>query len=380
MFDTLRAIWAGLTGKLEHVQEARKLVWLLLLCYLAGLALTAFAAWVSFNSYYKVVSWLPAAEYLSWAVTIMVAFVMFFLLAYLSGYVMERWMGVPAPDRDYGVLGARICLVAAICFGVIDYRMNLQGGQVIVKESAGTVAAPDFTAIAQGQASGIEADRKMLQDLQAGRLGGYGWRDPKTKTYHLNDNGKLLGRRLTASIERQQALIERQAAAAEAEWQQAEADREQYLKTNNQVVTFMVQYVYALMLLICFMTAWMVETIQRLAGTTGKRGYTAPTPQGRGTQRDRDLDTDMPPVGFRPATARTTSNVSANLTRPVHDTPLATDDTGHEESAGGYRYNCTNCGISYVAKRPGQPGRGTFCCDDCRMEYHGRKKPKISAA
>jgi endogenous inhibitor of DNA gyrase (YacG/DUF329 family) len=43
-------------------------------------------------------------------------------------------------------------------------------------------------------------------------------------------------------------------------------------------------------------------------------------------------------------------------------------------NATGIAYDCTECGQSYLSKRPVAANHNPFCCKECRMTYHNRKR------
>ena len=400
MFDTLKCIWAGMAGDLKDLGEGRKSVWLLIFTWLAGLAATAFAAWVSYQAYQRLIGWIPYSDVIAWAFTTTIALFMYFSLANIAGFAVERMRGVEEQDRDYSVVGFRIYLIATILFGFLDFNMNLQGGREIVHEHAGQVSAPDFNAISQQNNELLMQDRQKLDDLLAGKMGMKGWRDPKTGIYYLNKSGKRMEAALLESIATKERAIERGQSAAEAEWKQQESERTRNLQNSESIVTVTVYFIYVIMLILCLVQAFIVETIQAEAGTTGKKGFRqkqstyTPTLNNQprmapviGYQRSHpDSRHDQPPITnthYNPRlhdterpdtldnnTLHAARNAAHTSVEPLPQRKPDTRNTG----GGGFPATCYTCGKHYTAGRKPREGERSFCCEEHKNEYHNELK------
>lgn len=369
MWDTFKAIAAGFTGKLDHLPEARKLVWLLTLTFLAGWAATAFAAWISFKSYYSIIgAWMPGADVIAWFITITIACTMYYGLAYLSGYLVEIWKKVPRPVRDYSVLGARLMFVFVVCFGFLDFHMNLEGGKEIINQSAGGVVSADLPTLSAPTQQAIASDQKRLDDLLSGKLGSYVWYDKKGKKYYLNDSGKLLAKQLNQSIARQQEYMATVSTVAIEKAKAEEAQRQQYLTRNHQIVSFLVYFIYGIMGLLTLVQAYCTETIQIAARTSGTEGFQnlhAPVAETAIPRTTPDT------VGFALAGQRTPKKGG---------TVSVQDESVKRPSLTREPCTCTYCGVEYIPKRDPRPGQSTFCCDDHRMTYWSARLAEQRAA
>ena len=94
MFDTLKSLWSAFSGKLRETRQARKLVWLLLVVFLFGWVCVVYAAWGSFPSYHAMIAFQPFAEGLALTFTVGIASFLYFSLAYIAGFLVEKWKKV----------------------------------------------------------------------------------------------------------------------------------------------------------------------------------------------------------------------------------------------------------------------------------------------
>lgn len=261
MFDTLKALWLGFSGSLSQYGEARRLVWLLLVAFLAGWLATIFAAWISFPSYYSTISYLPGALVIGWAFTLGIAGFLYFVLSYLSGFLVERWKRTPAGRRNYTALGARIFAVCAVLFLCVDMYMNLQGSEHRAKEAAGKLERYTYQTPAE-TAARLEGYRAKLEGIEAGRVGGYGWKDRKTNIFWLNSSGKRAAADLRGSIRRTEQADSTAQAAFLADITAANTDRQATETKARTTLKNAVYGVYILIFLLGIVQGYIVETIQ----------------------------------------------------------------------------------------------------------------------
>lgn len=271
MFDTLKCIFSGLTGGLRDTREARKLVWLLTITFVAGLLATAFAAWVSYPAYRGMVQYLPGSEIIAISFTAGVALFIYFVLAYLSGFSVEIWRGVPMQDRNYHRLGAIIFGICAAVFLSTDFYMNMQGKGYRAQQAAGTVAAFTYVTPAD-QVQRLAADRRKVDQLTSGKIGGLGWRDPKTGIFHLNQSGKRTLKALELSIRRTEQADSTARTAFLSDQVRTNADRDRRENKIGATLENAVYGVYLFVLLLTIVQAYVVEVIQ---AATYERGTLA---------------------------------------------------------------------------------------------------------
>lgn len=321
MFDTIKALFAGFTGRLEPFPEARRLVWLLLVTFGFGWLAAAFAAWVSYPAYRALIEYLPGAARIAAAFTGGVAAFLYFSLAYLAGYLVERWRGVAPAARDYTVLGARILAAAAFLFLAADVAMNLQGADVRAADVVADAEPPKL----QGSAD-AEALRARIASIEAGNVGGYGWKDDAGR-WHLNKSGKAAIRAAAASIRRAEYADSLRAATALQLWQGEQGKAESIRTRARKTLRGAVYAVYVVMFVLCIVQAYAVETMQAAAGTSGRAGFAS-----------------IPG-------------------RELADVPGVAPVVGYAPGAGGQRI-CKNCGKGFEPRTSWQ----TYCAEPCRVE------------
>lgn len=343
MFDTVKALWAGFSGELEATKEARKMVWLLLLTFLAGWISTAFAGWISFPSYRAAIAYLPGANYIALAFTTGIAGFLYFALAYLSGFFVERWRGTPETLRNYQKLGARIFGVAACLFLVVDVYMNLQGTTHRAKDAAGSVATFTYQT-PEARQKEISSDRATLTQLQAGELGGYGWRNPQDGIYYLNNSGKRYQRELSGNIRRLQLADSTDRAASLADVEAHNVARTETEAMATEALKNAVYGVYVLVLILCIVQAYITEAIQEAAPHV----FTV-------SVKTRPGKSAAPyAVAPRATTGGVTLNVPLDGIRQTHTA------------------ECANCGSEFHVRRKGHK----YCSEPCRIEAWQRKTGK----
>ena len=319
MFDSISCLWKGFSFKLREYRQAEKVVWILFVVFITGWLTTAFASWVSLPAYLSMTNNLPYAFYVAMFFTIGIASVIYFMLSYLAGYCVEIWLSVDKKLRDYTTVGARIFLACTVVFLSADAYMNWKGREVRAKENSGTKQNFAYQMSAT-DAEDLKTYKKDLKDLLAGKLGGYGWRDPKTKIYHTNRSGKKYQREISSNIRRiQQSDSTKQA---------------QYIismNANNKLVDDTelrlkstlgnaVKGVYAFMLMLCIAQAFCVETIQRKAAPVF--GKTSGGSSGRSSAKSSPKLSINPKHVFRKMglanSAITPPIKSATNTRQLH--------------------------------------------------------------
>ena len=332
MFDTLKSLWVGFSGSLGSHGEARKLVWLLLVAFLAGWLATIFAAWISYPSYYSTISYLPKAQIIGWAFTLGIAGFLYFVLSYLSGFLVERWKRIPASQRNYTALGARIFAVCAVLFLCVDMYMNLQGSEHRAKEAAGNLERYAYQTPKE-TVERLEGYRAKLAEVEGGKIGGYGWRDPKTKIFWLNTSGKKAAADLRASIRRTEQNDSTTQAAFLADIAQANNERKKVESTAQSTLKNAVYGVYILIFLLGIVQGYIVETIQ----ATEKKG-TRKLPE-----KTKERKSNKPK--FNP-------NIATSQPAPA----IAM-------SGKGYKIECNYCGESVIMKSH----RAKYCSAECRQ-------------
>lgn len=335
MFDTIKALWAGFSGGLKEFGEARKMVWSLLFTFLAGWLATAFAGWISYPSYRSFIAYLPGADLIALFFTAGVACFLYFALAYLSGFSVERWRGTDPNVRNYSILGARIFGVAAILFLTVDLYMNFQGTTHRANDVAGSVATFSYTTPSSRQAD-LDRDRERLDQLLNGQLGGYGWPDQKG-VFHLNNSGKKYQRELSANIRRLQTADSTDRAAALANVEALNTDRAEVKALAKDAMKNAVYGVYVLVLILCIVQAYITEVIQEAQGISWVRSAPRTAPSV--------------------ATATRKTAMSAKVSIPLEPSKTATRHTATR--------HCAHCGEEFTGRKDKK-----YCSDDCRMDAY----------
>lgn len=342
MWDTLSCIWAGLAGRLNAYNEARRLVWLLIVTYLFGWLATAFVCWVSQPTYLALIEYLPGAGTVSWGFAGGVAAFLYFGLAYVAGYWVERMRGVPDAQRNYTPLGARVIGLAVVMFAGCDLYMQTQGAHYRAADVAGEperLAYQDNTL-----AERMAGDSERLNAIEGGKVGGYGWRDPKTGTYHLNNGGKRAADELRANIRRAAQADSLQRVAAFGAVEAANTRKADLQARADKTLSGASYAVYVVILLLCIVQAYVVETIQAALLPDGRPGAA-----GGGSRTERDA-----------------------VRGAVHS-PLVLNDTpgkiGYEYTGGtvasakGTTHACQHCGTAYTRRTVWQK----YCGEPCRI-------------
>ena len=332
MFDTLKSLWVGFSGSLGEHGEARKLVWLLLVAFLAGWLAAVFAAWISYPSYYSTISYLPKAQIIGWAFTLGIAGFLYFVLSYLSGFLVERWKRIPVSQRNYTALGARIFAVCAVLFLCVDMYMNLQGSEHRAKEAAGEIERYTYQTPPE-TVNRLEGYRAKLAEVEGGKIGGYGWRDPKTKIFWLNTSGKRAAADLRASIRRTEQNDSTTQAAFLADIEQANNEKKQIERKAQSTLKNAVYGVYVLIFLLGIVQGYIVETIQ----ATEKKG-TIEAPEKTKKRKSNKPKFNPNTIASQPAPAIAMSGK-------------------------GYQIECGYCGESVVMKSH----RAKYCSPECRQ-------------
>ena len=341
MFDTLNSLWLGFSGDLSGNRQARKLVWLLLVVFLFGWVCIVYAAWVSFPSYFAMIEFLPFAPILALTFTVGIASFLYFDLAYIAGFLVERWKQIDPQVRDYTTLGARILGAAAVLFLCVDVYMNMQGAGYRAEDAAGAIVKTSTYETAPATAGGLADDRAKLDDLLQGKLGGYGWRDPKTGIYHLNNSGKRLQRSLSANLSRLQAADSTQRAAFLADQAAAQGAREEKRGKAEQTLKMGVYGVYVFVFILTIIQAFIVETIQ------DKTGHNAPSAAA------------SKPKAKAPAKGGGLTSTHAAPAMAGSGAGLVTLSA---KGAKGYEITCNHCGKQAIMKSP----RAKYCSEKCR--------------
>lgn len=346
MFDTIASIWAGFLGKLSNYKESRKLVWLLLASFIAGWLATAFASWISYPAYLGMIDFLPGSDRIAAAFTVGIAAFIYFDLAYVGGFLVERWKRVPADLQNYSALGFRIFFFSGIVFLSADFYMNQAGATYRADEAGGerivSVYSPDPEAVAQ-----LRADKGRLAGVESGKIGGYGWEDPQGR-WRLNGTGKRMAADLRASIRRAEKVDSTAMAVYLADVEAANSKKEQRRSKAAATLKNGVYGVYLFIFLLCIVQAYIVETIQAATFTEssalkGKKSVKARKPGF--FQRFRE---SIAPAPAAPGGA------------------VATE--------AGYLIQCEKCGKEAIKKAP----NARFCTDQCRQEaWESRTGAKV---
>jgi len=350
MFDTLKCLWAGFSGELESYGEPRKIIWLLLFTFLAGWLTTAFAGWISFPSYRSAISFLPFADYVSLFFTSGVAGFLYFALAYIGGWAVEKWRISPAPN--YTLLGARILGAATVVFLVVDMYMNYQGTTHRAKEVAGEVVQYTYKTPAERQGQ-MGTDRETLQQLQAGKLGGYGWRDPRTGIYHLNNSGKKYQRELSGNIRQLMLADSTDRAAFLTDVAALNQERTETRTLTEDALKNAVYGVYVLVFILCIVQAFIVETIQDAMG----------------------LNVVSKSVGpVRTATRKTASLGSTTVSYPIEPfgkAKTSQTDKRLDGKASTDKRQCKTCGTEITGRKDKK-----YCSTACRQAAWEKRSGK----
>lgn len=262
MFDTIKCLIAGFTQELEEKPKAEKLVWILLIAFVAGWFVTLFAAWVSLPAYAAMNEALPYSTQVALFFTISIAVFLYFTLSYLSGFAVEIWVGVNKSDRDYTKVGARIFLACTLIFLTADLYMSWKGREYRADENAGTEQVFAYTTSIQDLES-IQTDKDKLSDLLRGKFGGYGWKEKGV--YYLNQSGKKYQRSLSENIRRVQQADSTNRALYISDMERKNSKIDQTRERLSATLGNAVKGVYAFMLMLCIAQAFCVETIQREA-------------------------------------------------------------------------------------------------------------------
>lgn len=342
MFDTIKCLWLGFSGRLSHEKESRKMIWLLLASFLAGWLATLFAAWVSFPAYRAMIDFLPDAEMIAAAFTFGIAFFIYFDLAYVGGFLVERWKAVPGHLQTYTALGFRILFLAGIIFLVADFYMNKTGATYRADEAGGEMISFHYTT-PQAVVAQLKQDRERLQGIENGTIGGYGWQDEAGR-WRLNRTGKKMAADLRQSIRRTEQKDSTLQARHILDVTRENTRLEQIKHKAGKTLRNGVYGVYVFIFLLCIIQAYIVETIQA-ASPDGHFQNEPPKPAAAGKRKTESI---------------------ANKARGIF-TPSA---AGVVAESGGYKITCKNCGTEAFKKS----NRAVFCSDACRVEYWEREK------
>jgi hypothetical protein len=404
MFDTIDAIWAGLSGRLKELPRARKIVWVLILAFLAGWAATAFAAWISYPSYFSLIDFIAHADIAALCFTAAIAGFLYFALAYCAGFLNERWMSIPPEERDYYALGFRIFFVACALFLYIDFQMNMNGAEVRAKDAAGAIVTYSYQTPEAVNAR-LLSDRQKLDDIEGGKVGGYGWRDPRTGIFHLNQSGKRAARSIRESIRIAQQSDSTDRAAFLSDQEVLNRNREVKETRIHQTLRGAVYGVYFLIFLLCIVQAYCVELIQQeqkiLKGGRPARaepkhnpgvlsrlkgwwqGTPEPAVMTAGTEPE-EPPKKRRPIGYgteeddnSPHDSTTGSIGAMTIGDPIPeaDTHRVLDDTRRVTHHGsGFYYECAHCGKGHYKKRPLQEGELPYCSDEHRHQAHADRR------
>lgn len=151
MFDLFTAIAGAFGGRVAHDEQARKLVWVLIL--LAGLtaSITAFTAYMSYSRYFELIKHLPNAHVVAWYITIMIAVAMMIITGVLGLFTIEIWIS-DKDDKDgrksrIAWQAASILFVIGLFIGITDFSMNIKGAEDVANEMAGDINGVDDQAI-----------------------------------------------------------------------------------------------------------------------------------------------------------------------------------------------------------------------------------------
>lgn len=358
MFDTANNLWNGLLGKFKDNDEGRRLIWLLLIVFVSGWVVTAFAAWLSFPAYLSLVQYFPGAVQVAIGFTGVVAIFIYFALAYLSGYAVQSWKRVSR--KSYSGLGARIMGISAILFLVVDFYMNMTGKDVRATEAAGAVAVFSYTTPAADLQT-IQAAQTKLSEIEAGNVGGYGWRDPKTGIFWLNKSGKSAAADLRATIRRTQQADSTSRAAFLADQAIANQQRGQIEASAKATLTKAVYGVYVLVGILCIVQAFINETL---------------TPSESLTISPQSTNGVGAKVQSQPAQVRTIGGGfwGRLFGRPSLVTAQANTGTA-QGNPGGYQITCKHCGNEALMKSH----LAQYCSDACKENaYTARTGRKVN--
>lgn len=407
MFDTIEAMWAGLTGKLKD-HPSRKVVWILIIAFAAGLASTVFAAWISYPSYFSLIDFIQHADVSALVFTSVIAGYMYFALAYVAGYLMEIWMHVPVVERDYNGLGFRVFLFTGLAVLAVDFTMNLNGAEERASQAAGEVMTYTYES-PDDVVSRLQADRAKLREIEGGQVGGYGWRDPKTGIFHLNSSGKKAAREIRSSIRRTEQSDSTAQAAFIADQTTFNRNRNARETKIHQTLRGAVYGVYALVFLLCIVQAYAVESIQLAVKETEQATQPQHTHQaqpraaatkpkqswwkrmfGAPEQAPAPVVTANAPIGFKPPTPPSNSQdltvgPSAMTVQPGPSGTVQNRTDGNRSdgfhrsstvrtrtvSQKGYQIKCQNCGTVATMKSP----RAKYCSPACKKEAWNKNNP-----
>ena len=189
MFSKLKSLWAGFSGELTGTPEA-KLVWLLLICTIAGFSFMAFMGWGSYPAYIQQLSFIPGAGMVAALFAASTAFMVYFSMQYVTGYFVEIIRKVPMKHRNFNKDGAIVIGLALVFFLALDQYMQVSGLEMHVDTFVGEHVEYKYDDAGLGDQ--INSTQAQIDNLLAGAIDRQGWRDPKTGKYHLNGSGNNL--------------------------------------------------------------------------------------------------------------------------------------------------------------------------------------------
>lgn len=368
MFDTVKNLWDGFLGKFKDNDEGRRLIWLLLIVFIAGWVVTAFAAWLSFPAYLSLVQYFPGAVQVAIGFTGVVAIFIYFALGYMAGYAVQSWR---RNMKSYTSLGARIMGFSVVLFLAVDFYMNMAGKDVRATEAAGAFAVFSYTTPAADLQT-IQAAQTKLSEIEVGNVGGYGWRDPKTGIFWLNKSGKSAAADLRATIRRTQQADSTSRAAFLADQATANERRAGIEASAKTTLTKAVYGVYVLVAILCIVQAFINETLSPKTSTIAPKstnGVGAKV-QGQPSQVRTMGGGFWGRLFGRPSLVTAQANTGASTAAINATVGRAITATG-----GGYQIICQHCGNEALMKSH----RAKYCCEACKENaYTARTGRKVN--
>lgn len=262
MFDIIKAIIWGFSGKFSDHPQARKSVWILLITGFFSLCCLFFAAYVSFSRYVDLTGFLPGAGKVAFAFTLGVAGYIFFASSYISTFAAEKWM-LKKSNLNGGI--ATALFLSAIVVGLGDYQMNLDGAADVANAAAGQIHQMDDASIRAKYTDDIKDAQGKLDALLAGQLGGYGWQDKKG-VYHLNNSGKRFQRALTSQIDKLRTDMSSEIQAERQRIDQMNGERSDRKTITHERLLIAVRAVYFIQFALCLVMALLGVSMAQAMG------------------------------------------------------------------------------------------------------------------
>jgi len=264
MFDNIKTIIAGFTGKLRNEPTLRKWFWVFIAAQLFTLIVLWYNSFMSLNFYRQMLERFAdmQGDFLPYLVTISIALIAFFLIASITAtvldYIARRHYKTKGHEPMF--IAAIVGLVALLC---LDIYANLQGVDFVAFETTEDVMQnplDNIEATYQARRENVEQEFKpsiakheaiiaQIRDTQKASEVGHNQKCKTVCPYklgtgavHWNGGITRFGHRLIAEHQRQIEQLEQEynaelASTREAEAIQRETARDDYARDKSRFDT-----------------------------------------------------------------------------------------------------------------------------------------------